>query len=103
MFVHGISSSYLSDFSDKYFEMSYPMDKLITNICNWDILGISLFHSSTGPVALGALLLLWTRVAMAFFVVPFTTAISRCSVAATDRPPKRGLPRPNCHSHWFTT
>ena len=21
----------------------------------------------------------------------------------TDRPPMQGLPRPNCHSHWFTS
>ncbi len=24
-------------------------------------------------------------------------------VFSTDRPPRRGLPRPNCHSHWFTS
>ena len=25
------------------------------------------------------------------------------SVFSTNRPPRRGKPRPNCHSHWFTS
>ena len=52
------------------------------------------------PAALGALRFLRTRVATAYFAVPFTTAMRRSSVADTDRP-RRGLPRPNCHSIAF--
>ena len=50
MFVHGISVAYLFEFSDKYFEISYPMDISITNICIRDILGIYSFHSATGSL-----------------------------------------------------
>ena len=92
---------YLFKLSDEYFEMSYPMDISITNIqvCIRDIFGVSSFYFATGPCRL---LLLRTRVDTAFFA-PFTTVMVRRSVAATDRPPRRGLPRPNCHSHWFTS
>jgi hypothetical protein len=31
-----------------------------------------------------------------------STAIRLSSVSATDRPPTRGLPRPNCYSHVFS-
>ena len=43
LFVHGISSSYLFELSesDKYFEMSYPMDISITNIIKMFVHGIS--------------------------------------------------------------
>ena len=86
MFVHGISSSYLFELSDKYFKMSYPIDISITNICIRDILG---YLHSVPPLALGALgalQLLRTRVVTAFFAAPFTTVMRRSSVAATDRP-----------------
>ena len=59
MFVHGKSFSVLFELSDKYFEMSYPMDISITNTCIIvlvrDILGISSFHSATGLCRLGSL------------------------------------------------
>ena len=55
MFVHGISSNYLFELLDKYFEMSYPMNISITNICIMDILGISSFHSATGRCRLESL------------------------------------------------
>ena len=55
MFVHGISSCYLFELSGKYFEMSYPMDISITNICIRDILGISAFHLATGTFRLRSL------------------------------------------------
>ena len=67
--------------------------------------GISLgyLHSipPRAPAALGALRLLRTRVATAFFATPFTTAMRRSSVAATDRPPGEvcppKLPQPMVH------
>ena len=52
---HGISTSYLFELSDKYFEMSCPMDFSITNICIRDTFGISSFHSASGPCRLGSL------------------------------------------------
>ena len=33
----------------------------------------------------------------------FRAASFLSSVFSTDRPPRRGLPRPNCHSHAFTS
>ena len=54
IFLHGISSSYSFKLSDKYFQMSHPMDMSVTNIFVRDILGISSFHS-TGPCGLGSL------------------------------------------------
>ena len=53
--------------------------------------------------ALGAFWLLQSRVAKAFFAPPFATAMRCSSVALTDRPLRRGLPRPNSHSHWFSS
>ena len=44
MFLHGKSLCYFFELTDKYFEMSYPMDISLTNICIGDILGISSFH-----------------------------------------------------------
>ena len=44
---------------------------------------------------------LWAWVSTAHFAPSFATAMRRSSVSATDRPPRRGLPRPNCHSHWL--
>ena len=41
MFVHGISSSYLFELSDKCFQMSYPIDISITNIFKMFVHGIS--------------------------------------------------------------
>ena len=55
MFVYGISSSYLFELSKKHFEMSYPLDISITNICIRDILRVFSFLSSTGPCSLGSL------------------------------------------------
>ena len=55
MFVHGISSCYLFELSDKYFQMSYPIDISITNICIRGIFGMSSFHSATGPCRLWSL------------------------------------------------
>ena len=40
-FVHGISSCYLFELSDKYFKMFYPMDISITNIIKMFVHGIS--------------------------------------------------------------
>ena len=55
MFEHGISSSYLFELSDKYFEITYPVDISISNFCIRDILGIPSFHSATGPCRLGSI------------------------------------------------
>ena len=71
------------------------MDISFTNIC---IRNIRVLGTIQPRAALGALLPLRTRVATAFFAAPFISAICRSSVTATDRPPRRGLPSPNCHS-----
>ena len=99
IFVHGIFFSYLFELSDKYFEMSCPMDISTTNIYIRDILGIPSFHSATGPCRLQ---LLRTRVATAFFAPQFITVMRSSSVAASERPPRRGLPSTNPHNHVFT-
>ena len=61
----------------------------------------SLFQSARGPCRLERFACLRARLAMALFAPSFATAMRRSSVSATDRPPRRGLPRPNCHSHWL--
>ena len=48
---------------------------------------------------MGALRRLRTRVATAFFTQYLATVMRSSSVSATNRPPRRCLPRPNCHSH----
>ena len=66
-------------------------------------LGYLHFIQPRTSTALGTLLLIWTLVATAFLAAPFTTAMCCSSVTVTNRPHRRGLPRPNCHSHWFTS
>ena len=92
--VYGISKSQIfynviciEYLNHKYLYQGYSMD--------------SLFQSARGPcsAALRALQRLRARVATALFAPSFATAMRRSSVSATDRPPQRGLPRPNCHSH----
>ena len=65
MFGHGISSCYLFELSDKYFEMSYPMDTSITKIVSGISLGYLHSIPPRAPAALGALRLLRTQVATA--------------------------------------
>ena len=60
-----------------------------------------LFQSSRDPAALRTLQRLQALVATALFAPSFATAMRCSSVSAADRPPRRGLPRPNCHSHWL--
>ena len=85
MFVHGISSSYLFVTFRQYFEMSYPMDISITNIqvCTRDILGMSSFHSATGPCRLGSLAAPSDPGCHSLFI----TVMCLSSVTATERPP----------------
>ena len=64
-------------------------------------LWISYSSQPGDPAALRALQRLRARVATALFTPSFATAMCRSSVSATERPPRRGLPRPNCHSHWL--
>ena len=68
-------------------------------ICIRDFLWISYYSPPGGLAALGALRRLRARVATALFAPSFATAMRSSSVSATDRPPRRGLPRPNCHNH----
>ena len=64
----------------------------------------SLFQSAQGPCRLESFVAhsgqFWARVATALFAPSFATAMRRSSVSATDRPPRRGLPSLNYHSHW---
>ena len=60
-----------------------------------------LFRPPGAPAALGALLCLRAWVTKTLFAPSFATAMRRSSVSAIDRPPRSGLPRPNCHSHWL--
>ena len=71
----------------KYLYQGYSMD--------------SLLQSARGPCRLESFAAPSARVATALFAPSFATAMRRSSVSATDRPPRRGLPRPNCHSHWL--
>ena len=110
--------------------MSYVWDIQITNILECHMYGISksqiflnvicvgylnhkylyqgysmaLDTSPPGaPAALRALQRLRARVAGATALLApcFATAMRSSSVSATDRPPRRCLPSPNCHSHWL--
>ena len=63
-----------------------------------DILWIAYSSPPGAPTALRALRCLRARVATALFAPSFANAMRRSSLSATDRPPRRGLPRPNCHS-----
>ena len=78
--------------------MSYPImmdsDISITNICERDImiLGISLFHSATGPFRLRSLAAPSDPGWHGLLAAPFTTVLRSSSVAATDRTPRLGLP-----------
>ena len=65
----------------------------------WDILWISYSSPPRAPPALGALRRLRVRVSWPRLAPPCFTAMRRSSLSATDRFPRRGLPRPNCHSH----
>ena len=103
MFVHGISVPNLFEFLGKYLEMSYPKDISFTKIVSGISLGYLHSIPPRAPASLGALRLLRTWVATAFFAAPVTTAMCRSAVAATFSPPRRVLPSPNCHSHWFTS
>ena len=69
----------------KYLYQGYPRD----------------FLFQRGPCRLESLAVPLALVATALFAPSFATAMCRSSVSATDRPPRRGLPRSNCHSHWL--
>ena len=89
----------------KYFEMSYDIDISISIICIRDMLGFFSFHYATGSCRLGS------PVAPSDpgFQGLLCTTLRHCymkrssSVAVTDRPTRRNGPRPNSHSHWFST
>ncbi len=61
---------------------------------------LSEFHQAL-RLSAGALRRLRVSVARRLFTCRAASLLS--SVSSHDRPPKRGLPRPNCHSHWFTS
>ena len=73
----------------------------MTNICIRDNLWISYSSPPEAPAALRSLERLRAQVATALFAPSFATAMRSSSVSATDRPPRRCLPSPNCHSHWL--
>ena len=99
MFVHKISFPYHFELSDKYFEMSYPMDIPITNICIRDILGISSFQSATGPCCLGSLARLPLR-----FGLPLPSLLhsSPLLCAAPQSQPLTGPPERVCPAQTAT-
>ena len=66
-----------------------------------NVIWISYSSPPGAPAALRALRRLRTRVATALFAPSFATAMRHSSVSATNRPPRRGWARPNCHSHWL--
>ena len=86
-------------FSLSFWTFSY-LQRLILLISQSQIIGLGIYleylHSipPRAPAALGALRLLRTLVAIAFFALPATTAMRCSSVAATNRPPRHGLPCP---------
>ena len=59
-----------------------------------------LFQSTRGPCRLGSLAAPSGLGRHGPLCTTFATVMRHSSVSATDRPPRRGLPRPNCHSHW---
>ena len=74
--------SYMGYLNHKYLYKGYSMDIL--------------FQSARGPCRLESL-----AAPSALFAPSFATAMRHSSVSATDRPPRRGLLRPNCHSPWL--
>ena len=91
--------------SDKFFEISNNMKNQITNICTSIryMPDLFLFHSSMGPCRFRSLAIPADQGFMGSLAPPCSTAMRRSSVAATNRPPRRGLPLLKCHSHWFTS
>ena len=73
----------------KYLYPGYSMDSPAYPSPSWAL------------AALRALLRLRALVATALLAPSFATAMCRSSVSATNRPPRRSLPRPNCHSLWL--
>ena len=73
----------------KYLYQGYSMDIL--------------FQSTRGPCRLGSLAAPSGLGRHGPFCTTFATVMRYSSVSATDRPPRRGLPRPNCHNHWLMT
>ena len=61
----------------------------------------SLFQSARGPCRLESFATPSDPSRHGPLRTSFATAMRRSSVSATDRPPRRCLPRLNCHSHWL--
>ncbi len=75
-------------------DVNICLDTVQTRLCSFT----TTLHFPSGPISLATPASLSSEQEQLLL-----SSLLLAPVFSTDRPPRRGLPRPNCHSHKFTS